>query len=203
MNSSFYRLPKLTTVQKWIAEVPDDFSFTFKISKSVRHAKYLAFDDDNVNSFLDILKTAENKLGCILIQLPPSTNISAFDQLRKLIKLIQHHSAVRIAVEFRNESWYVDRTFQLLREHHASIVIHDYKKGKFIEQVDQPFYYYRFHGIDSSYRGHYSEEILKSYADEIAPLLKKGKTVYCYFNNTMGGAFENARRIDELIRQNQ
>ncbi len=203
VNSSFYRLPKLTTVQKWVSEVPDDFTFTFKISKSISHAKNLVFDEDDVYSFLDVVKSAENKLHCILIQLPPSTNVSVFDQLRRLLELIQDHSSVNIAVECRNESWYYSDVFQLLKDHQTSIVIHDYKKGRFSKQIDQPFYYYRFHGMDSNYRGDYSDEILKTYANEMAPLLKKGKTVYCYFNNTMGGAFENAKRIKELITQSQ
>lgn len=199
VNSSFYRNPKPSTIEKWSAEVPDSFSFTFKLSKLISHAKHLAFNETDVHDFLEVVQHAGYKMHCILIQLPPSTAITSFDELKQLLLTIRGHSAVHIAVECRHESWYNVHTYALLHNHNATLVMHDFKKGKFNEMIDQPFYYYRFHGMYSNYRGSYDEDVLQAYAEDIRSLLHKNKPVYCYFNNTMGAAFENANRIKELV----
>ncbi len=43
INSSFYKIPQIPTVCKWAESVPDNFQFTFKLSKAITHAKGLEF----------------------------------------------------------------------------------------------------------------------------------------------------------------
>ena len=56
----------------------------------------------------------------------------------------------------------------------------------------------QFHG-PGNYRGSYPEDFLSEYAEFIKELLYKGKTVYVYFNNTMGEAFNNLVTLNKLI----
>ncbi len=41
INSTFYKMPKISTVSNWAESVPDEFRFTFKLSKAITHAKGL------------------------------------------------------------------------------------------------------------------------------------------------------------------
>ncbi len=39
VNSIFYKLPRSSTIANWVESVPDNFRFTFKLSKTVTHVK--------------------------------------------------------------------------------------------------------------------------------------------------------------------
>ncbi|RYF86630.1 MAG: DUF72 domain-containing protein, partial [Chitinophagaceae bacterium] len=72
VNSSFYRIPKPATVEKWRESVPANFRFTFKVPKTVTHAKGLQFNQDELERFAETVEHAGEKKGCLLVQLPPS-----------------------------------------------------------------------------------------------------------------------------------
>ena len=40
-----------------------------------------------------------------------------------------------------------------------------------------------------------------AYAKRIKKWLKNGKTVFCYFNNTMGDAVNNLQTLNSYVRQ--
>jgi uncharacterized protein YecE (DUF72 family) len=61
------------------------------------------------------------------------------------------------------------------------------------------FVYLRFHGPKGDYRESYSDQFLKSKAEEIRGWLSEGKDVYTYFNNTIGSAFDNAVTLKLLL----
>ncbi len=199
VNSTFYKNPRPATVERWTAEVSVDFSFTFKLPKVVSHAKQLAFEEDNLETFFAAIASAKAQTKCLLLQLPPSTDASNKAPLKKLLKAIRKYTMVDIAVEFRHESWYVQVIYDLLHLYNMTVVMHDYKKGKFDKLLDQPFYYYRFHGIDSNYRGSYPDDVLQQYARQLISCVRENKEVYCYFNNTMGEAYSNAQRLWKLV----
>jgi uncharacterized protein YecE (DUF72 family) len=72
INSSFYKIPKTTTVARWAMQVPDDFRFTFKLFKDITHVKNLKFDPALVKQFIETISAVGDKKGCLLIQFPPS-----------------------------------------------------------------------------------------------------------------------------------
>jgi uncharacterized protein YecE (DUF72 family) len=202
VNSSFYKHPRPVTVEKWASETGDQFRFTFKIPNTISHAKELKFDPKEVGVFLSIMGKVGSKKGCLLIQLPPALTIDATPQLSNLLDVIkQNHigQSWRIAVEFRHTSWYVKETVDLLGQHQACTVIHDLPKSKTPIPIDEPFSYLRFHGEGGRYRGSYSRTELQPYAELIKKSLAAGQPVYCYFNNTMGDAFANAKTLEALV----
>src|ERR1700742_2047581 len=63
INSSFYKTPIASTVRRWVQEVPEDFRFTFKLSKAVTHNKPMAFDDAVLEKFMEAIDEAGAKKG--------------------------------------------------------------------------------------------------------------------------------------------
>jgi uncharacterized protein YecE (DUF72 family) len=203
VNSSFYRLPKIATIEKWMSEVGSDFRFTFKIPKIISHAKDLAFNESDVAALLDVISYADKKKGCLLIQLPPSAKVALLPRLQKLLQLFRstdEGSSWDIAVEFRDPSWYNSKVEATLSNYHACIAIHDHPKAPTPLKIATPLFYLRFHGDNGRYRGSYSEPLMEPYAQFAREQLLAGKKGYCYFNNTMGAAFENAITLREMIR---
>jgi len=206
VNSSFYKIPQAKTVTKWTADVPDEFRFTFKLWRGITHEKGLVFDAADINRFMNAIDGAGAKKGCLLIQLPPSAKVAIMPQLRYLINCVLEADANRTwqtAIELRHVSWYTDDLFEFAESNKISVVIHD------ITASATPMHYYdtadtvylRFHGLGGKYRGSYADEVLYEYASYIREWQEENKTVYVYFNNTMGDAVHNLQRLNEIVKQ--
>lgn len=210
VNSSFYKVPMATTVAKWAKEVPEEFKFTFKLSKEITHHKGLAFDPETVKHFMSVIDCVGDKRGCLLVQFPPSVRIAQMRQLTSLVAVLRESDPEmrwNIAIEFRHISLYHNEVYKLLEEHHIGLVLQDKPPAATPMRTSElPFVYLRFHGPDGSYRGSYDDDILYEYAGYIRDWLLEGKVVYTYFNNTMGDAIENLFTLKEnlhfLIRPN-
>ncbi|MBA2422067.1 MAG: DUF72 domain-containing protein, partial [Chitinophagales bacterium] len=63
INSSFYKNPKISTIIKWAESVPDNFQFTFKLSKDITHSKGLDFNHEDVDRFIEAIAHVGNKKG--------------------------------------------------------------------------------------------------------------------------------------------
>lgn len=203
INSSFYKLPRASTVSNWAAGVPDHFKFSFKMSKTITHAKGLLFDEKDVDNFMQTIAHVGSKKGCLLVQLPPALKIEKIDQLKKLlIAVIERdvNNEWKLAVEFRNNSWYHQDVYDLLNYYNATMVIHDLPASAtpFIT-LEANFVYLRFHGPDGRYRGSYTDDFLNKSAQHIKEWISKKKTVYFYFNNTMGDAVKNLTTLNNFL----
>jgi uncharacterized protein YecE (DUF72 family) len=191
INSSFYKLPQSKTIRRWATEVPQNFRFTFKLWKEVTHQKNLLFKAEDIQRFMEMIDLPEANKGCLLVQFPPSLQVSAKSQLRELLQILNSFDWP-VAVEFRHNSWYNDSVFELLNNYHVAMVIQDMPKSATpMELTSDDLVYLRFHGPFGNYKGSYSEDFLYEYALYIREWQDEGKTVYCYFNNTAGSALEN------------
>lgn len=203
INSSFYKLPQVRTLERWIEETTSGFTFTFKVWKEITHVKNLDFDPGNVAKFADVIRVANPKSACLLIQLPPSSGIENRLRLFQLIEELKHYSSLadwKIAVEYRNGSWYRDDIYDWMEHFQIGMVQHDLKKcpSPAID-LNGTFKYFRFHGPTGNYRGNYTEDFLLEYSSYLREFLSDGKTVYTYFNNTMGDAFGNCRLLNQFV----
>ncbi len=203
INSSFYKIPMATTVQKWTKEVPDDFKFTFKLFKEITHHKQLAFDPALVKQFMEVISFAGDKKGCLLVQFPPSVSIAQVKQLDLLMQTLRLEDSQRawsIALEFRHVSLYCDDIYSMLEDYGLGMVVQDKPLAPTpILETELPFIYLRFHGPCGNYRGTYEDDLLYEYATYIKEWLLAGKTVYTYFNNTMGSAIENLHSLKTMV----
>ena len=198
VNSSFYKMPLSRTIRKWADEVPDGFRFTFKLFNEVTHATKQVFNLQHLPEFLNRISTTE-KQGCLLIQLPPKFSADLVQLARLLAELpVTWH----LAIEFRNPSWYTDEVHRLLNDYQAAMVIHDMPRSLApMELTSDHVVYLRFHGPEGGYRGSYSDDFLAEYAGYINEWLDDGRTVYAYFNNTMGNAIQNLIALNRFVNK--
>ncbi|NCD68008.1 DUF72 domain-containing protein [Mucilaginibacter agri] len=200
VNSSFYKLPLAKTVSKWAADVPLNFRFTFKLWKEITHQKNLIFKAEEVIRFLHVINIPAEKRGCLLVQFPPSLQIGALGQLEELLQLLSTSDWI-VAVEFRHNSWYNDKVYELLNSFQVAMVIQDMPKAPSpMEVTSDEIIYLRFHGPEGNYKGSYSEELLYEYATYIREWLQEDKMVYCYFNNTAGDALNNLNLLKHYLK---
>lgn len=203
INQSFYTIPRAVTMAKWADEVHEDFRFSFKLFKGFTHDRAFNYSDDDLERFMHAISAVGRQAGCLLVQLPPSASTAVWPQLHRLLSLIRQHDPAgrwKIALEVRNLSLYADHIVGALREMDIALVNHDIKKpaNKRIAG-GQSFYYFRFHGPQGDYRGSYDDAELEEYANVITGLLKQGKPVFAYFNNTLGRAWENLGTLNSVM----
>jgi uncharacterized protein YecE (DUF72 family) len=203
INSTFYKIPRSATVGRWAESVPENFKFTFKLFREITHAKNLDFDLQLIDQFMQTITSTGTKKGCILIQFPASLSsdhILSFENILKSLKFKDTENSWSLAVEFRNSEWYNDELYEMLNNYGVALVRHDMTKSATPAiTTSANFVYVRFHGPTGNYRGSYTDAFLSEYTEYILDWLIEGKMVYVYFNNTAGDAFENLRRLNELL----
>jgi uncharacterized protein YecE (DUF72 family) len=123
LNGSFYRTPPPESVAGWAAAVPAGFRFCMKAHRALTYSGP-AFPWEGVarevGSRLGVLG---DRLGPVLVQFPPGRerDPAALDRLLGELGL-------RAAVEFRNESWFAEDVYAVLRSHGAALVVTDQDK---------------------------------------------------------------------------
>src|SRR4029453_13711166 len=71
INSSFYGMPRRSTLTEWAGQVPDHFTFTLKAPQKITHKKRLREAKEETLEFLSRADLLGPKLACVLFLLPP------------------------------------------------------------------------------------------------------------------------------------
>ncbi len=71
-NGSFYRLPKAETFADWRARTPDGFVMAVKASRYLTHVRRLQDPAEPVERLMRAAAGLGNRLGPVLLQLPPN-----------------------------------------------------------------------------------------------------------------------------------
>jgi uncharacterized protein YecE (DUF72 family) len=204
INSSFYKLPMAKTVAKWAQSVPDDFRFTFKLWREITHVKELAFKNEDVDRFMNVITEAGSKKGTLLVQFPPSLQFRHAAQVFQLLGSIakaDQQQEWKIALEFRNETWYTDEANRFLQATDSGLVVHDkLSAANTFGRIDTDFVYLRLHGYNGDYKGSYEDDFLYEYAQYVNDFRLEGKDVFVYFNNTRGDAVHNLITLDNYVK---
>jgi uncharacterized protein YecE (DUF72 family) len=209
VNSSFYHqvLPK--TYENWSQNVPKSFIFALKGSRFITHIKRLKDSKEPLKNFFESAKFLEGKLGPILFQLPPRMKadkerlesfLSTANRLRSTAVVGSRKSVVRLAFEFRDQSWFEKEIYKTLGKYNAGLVIADSGGNWPTEEVvTADFVYIRFHGKEL-YSSNYPKKELQGWAAKIKNWCKSSLDVYVYFNNdVLGYAVENAKTMLKLV----
>ena len=120
INNTFYRMPRTHVLETWRDAVPATFRFSIKASRRITHHARLKDCDEAVNFLATGLEALEDKLGCVLFQLPPYLRR---DDERLDAFLSTWPKALPAALEFRHESWFDDATAETLSRHGAAICV--------------------------------------------------------------------------------
>ena len=119
INNTFYRMPRTHVLENWRDAVPREFRFVIKASRRLTHQSRL--DDDG--AFLaDRVGKLEDRLGCVLFQLPPyfRKNVERLDKF-----LAKWPRELPAALEFRHVSWFDEEVMDVLRRRGAAICVSD------------------------------------------------------------------------------
>jgi len=198
INSTFYHLPRESTMVSWREQAPDGFVFALKASRVITHIQLLSDAQETLELFLSRARLLEDHLGPVLFQLPPRFKREA-KTVESFLELLPRDLVV--AFEFRDESWYCEQTFELLGAHGACFCTHDMPGLWTPRRGTGPAAYVRFHGPARRYRDSYSDEALAEWAEWMSSEWKAGRSLYAYFNNDIGGhAVNNAKTLGEMLQ---
>lgn len=203
INSSFYRPHRPETYARWRDTTPNSFRFTVKVPREITHYKKLVGSYDALARFIGEVSQLGEKLGCLLLQLPPKLG---FDRsvAADFFELAAATTNTKIVCEPRHPSWFDDEATELLAAYNISRVIAD-PPIRGVAHVAPPrsdIVYLRLHGSPVIYRSVYDDAYLEQLAQWIALQCEVGLRVWCVFDNSASGAaFGNALRLQSLIRQ--
>ncbi|HEX5949485.1 MAG TPA: DUF72 domain-containing protein, partial [Actinomycetota bacterium] len=143
VNSSFYRLPRRVTVERWAATVPEGFLLTMKASRYVTHIRRLRDPEEPLARMLEVFEGAGSRLGPVLFQLPPNFEADV-PRLEAFVRAIP--GRIRAAFEFRHRSWFVPEVFQVL-DRSGLALVHADRPGTRVDELPTAggWAYLRFH----------------------------------------------------------
>jgi uncharacterized protein YecE (DUF72 family) len=206
VNSSFHRPHQQKTWERWAACTPPEFRFSVKLPKTITHTAQLANCGALLQQFFDEVRGLGDKLGPLLVQLPPKL---AFDEglahefFTTIRELHPHDSHTGlIALEPRNASWFTAAADRLLRSFHIARVAADPPKASPLAASPagwKGLCYFRLHGGPRTYYSAYDSGFLQDIAVRIRESAC-AETWVIFDNTALGHATGNAL---ELMRDLQ
>jgi uncharacterized protein YecE (DUF72 family) len=180
VNNTFYRLPEPETFADWRRRTPADFVFVLKASRYLTHIKRLQDPGPASSRFLQHARRLGNKLGPILLELPP--NLRA--EPERLDDTLRQFRDLKVAVEFRHDSWYSEEVRQVLTAHGAALCLADRgsaQLGPLWKTAD--WTYLRMHEGRASPHPCYGSSSLRGWAGRLAQNWSDGDAIFVFFNN--------------------
>ena len=201
INSTFYRPHRASTFERWAANVPRAFRFSVKIPRAITHDQRLTSSAKLLKTFLAELAPLGPRLGCLLVQLPPSL---AFDAriTRAFFTGLRKQFDRGIALEPRHASWFGDPADSLLNKFEVARVAADPPRA---EGDGAPggwpgLAYFRLHGTPRIYYSSYEDDYLDTLAGRLQSLQRARIPTWCIFDNTaLGAATGNALSLIKLL----
>ncbi len=176
VNFTFRQLVKEATIQNWLKQTPENFRFAVKAHQVITHIKRLKATADFVPRFLATIEpvAAAGKLAAVLFQLPPNLKFDAA-LLQEFLETLPRK--VPAAFEFRNESWFVDVTWDLLRSKGVAVCVAETETRTTPDVVTADFSYYRFR------KPSYTPEERRAMLERTEQHIAAGRIVYAYFKH--------------------
>jgi uncharacterized protein YecE (DUF72 family) len=187
-NGTFYRLPDAKTFEDWAKRTPDDFVFAMKASRFLTHIRRLREPREAIERMMSRASNLAAKTGPVLLQLPPDFQCDVGRLGETLEAFASIAPGVRVAAEFRHESWFVDDVRALLCAHNAAFCIAD-RGSRLITPAwrTADWGYVRFHEGRARPRPCYGERVLRARAELLRSLFGAKADVFAYFNNDPQG----------------
>jgi uncharacterized protein YecE (DUF72 family) len=187
INSSFYRSHRPATYRRWADAVPPAFRFAIKLPKTISHGRRLVDAGDLLEAFAAETAGLGEKLGVLLLQLPPSF---AFDAavLEAFVAELRHHLRAPVACEPRHASWFTDAADACLADNRVARVMAHPVLAAGGERPGgwQGLHYHRLHGAPRMYYSPYDPACLDALARQLVTAAVAER--WCIFDNTASGA---------------
>lgn len=187
INSSFYRPHRQQTYQRWAASVPVGFRFSVKVPKLISHVQRLQACDQALDEFVLQCSGLGDRLGCLLVQLPPSL---AFDEsvVEAFFISLRRCFPGPVVLEPRHESW-TGAEALLVHYHIAQVAVDPSRISTDSTPRGWPgLKYWRLHGSPRIYYSPYELPRLERLGGELQTATAEGQSAWCIFDNTASGA---------------
>jgi uncharacterized protein YecE (DUF72 family) len=203
IDSTFYGIPKPGSVIRWRDQSPEDFKICLKVPRSITHDAGLVNTQHDMDKFIETISPLGKKLGVILIQFPPSFDISKKEAFEAFLEKLPPDQM--FAVEFRHPSWYVPPTKSLLAKKAVCWAATEYPGVPQEVPLTSDIIFIRLVGQHGRFREHDREQIdvsqqLHSWWDWIKLNSDQVHTVFVFFNDDYSGhAPASANRLKDII----
>ncbi|MGD8759815.1 MAG: DUF72 domain-containing protein [Anaerolineales bacterium] len=205
IDSTFYGVPRLTTIQGWRRRTPPGFRFSAKFPRSITHDKKLDRSLAEAKAFISSMQELGDKLAVLVLQFAYDFTPDYFDRLDAFLGELPAES--RYAVEVRNRAWLTTGLHEMLSSHNVALVLQDLHYMPKLDWITADFTLIRWLGrrkdialfdriqIDRT-------EELQTWAEHVRQFLDDGVDVYGYFNNHYAGhSPESARHFAAMLGQ--
>ncbi len=202
VNTTFYRLPKLETAEKWYEEakeINENFEFTVKCSKIVTHED--GFRTKASNQAYEATRKIAKALGAkiLLLQTPASFKPTP-SNLRNLKHFISkiNRRGITLVWEPRGKAWEDGLLLKLCKSLNLVHCVDPLRRDP-VYFSRKRIAYFRLHGFGkrSMYSYKFSKTELKDVLKKIEDLEAKVKSCYVLFNNIY--MYEDAIEFLKLI----
>ena len=224
VDSVFYGLPRLSTLERWVEATPDGFTMDIKAERRMTgHVRGISLDeqlaacDEFAERFAAFARSG--RMGPVLLQFPPWLRLE--DEAVGAVRRLRAELAeFEVSVEMRNRSWYRDGgrdLSSLLREIGAAHVVADEPQvGQgsvpLVAEVTGELSILRLHGRNQEtwyVRGTssqdrfyylYGPEELMALRRTAEVLAESAREVHVLFNNNHGDfAIRNALSMRDML----
>ena len=214
MDASFYekyyKYMTKGTFSLMSKATPHNFQFSVKVPETVTHEKRLDVNRGAITHLEEFLEKISplktgNKLGAVLIQLPPSFTVKEFRNTEEFLDRLP--TGYEYAMEFRNPSWQTEGPWDMLKHYNIAAVMTDsppQDKLQFLSEVTVTagHSFIRWHGRNDKHRYNYlySKAELKPWVEKVKQISIESPVVRGYFNNHYGArAVVNALEFKEML----
>lgn len=203
INSTFYRGHRTSTYQRWAATTPPGFRFAVKLPRLITHEARLLDTEGLIATFRTEVEALGEKLGPLLVQLPPSLAFHAVAH-RRFFESLRAIWPDPIACEPRHASWFESEPDALMCDLRISRVAADPARHP---KAGEPggwsgLVYLRLHGSPRIYSSPYEDAVLREIAAQIETC-QSGQS-WCVFDNTASGAAaSNALTLRSFLTADQ
>ncbi|MGC8739066.1 MAG: DUF72 domain-containing protein [Candidatus Hydrogenedens sp.] len=201
VNSTFYRLPNLSLLQKWNNVTPPNFTFSIKIWRRISHDLRLRNVQKEIQDFYQSVLPLQEKTKVFLLQAPPSfvPDVSLLNEFFSTWQEVFKRNL--LAVELRNKKGFSEEVFDAMRKYNVSLCLEDYKSCSIDDVTTADWLYIRRHGPTGKYQGEYTQQQLKIEAEKITRYITSGRDVFIFFNNDFNAyAPKNALQLMCLLQ---
>jgi uncharacterized protein YecE (DUF72 family) len=180
LNNTFYQSPSASKIATWLAATPPAFRFSVKAQRGGSWRAMSGSPDPGLPWLTDPLRRFGDRLGTVLFRVPDNARR---DDDRLGAMLAAWPSDLPLTVEFRDQSWHADETFDLLREAGAVLCATEGPDDEAPPTLRRtgPFLYVRLRRHD------YTADELAAWRDRLEPFLAAGDDVFAFFRHDETG----------------
>lgn len=199
INTSFYRPHRPATYARWRDSVPEAFRFSAKVPKAITHEARLQRVEEALEKFIGEVGYLEHKLGCLLVQLPPSLQFDAA-VARQFFTHLKALTPAPVVCEPRHVTWFTPAAGELLSGLGVGYVDADPPITPLPAQAEAAgILYLRMHGAPVIYHSNYPDDVIAQLHARIVRAADAGRHAWCIFDNTASG-FAQPNALSLLAR---